>query len=1256
MRYAGGSGAPSIRKAAKQAQRREKVKAYVEQLREQQNGGGGGGGVLGTIMNPVAKTLEVLDAPRRGLLGTALYGGGWIDKEILGREKEGELAMQQGREAFAGKFRGEDYLRERWGVDTPNVPLLGDVGGFAFDVATDPLTYAAGAGILRGGAAKVSERLMGEGVERTTARILAERGLQEGAEKAAASGSEAALAAALRKQAREQAIKEVQPIAAKVAREGTSSLTKEELLRYLGTSGGARLIVPGTGRWGRKITHAAEEKTIPIIPKAVTDVVNRPAAHVRTTLRESGWGKSVARRLGGEEKMTALKELMRSGDTELFDVGRKGIHALQTEQSRAAATFRGLMDDYAKNVRPKIKTQLDDVIDAVERGDFSNKGAAALRDFFARVRKQAEEAGINLPDDPLYAPLIMTRDGRKARAEALGKGARGGYNPTAKSRLRALFGSDQARTEFEAYAKEKFGLSADFFERHPDKIIPTYLQALERRYADELVKNRLLDEGALTQAITKITDIDPAKLARQKKLREMLGVAGDRVQAASTKVDDIAAQQAETNASIAQRALSPVGGPPVASNPPDDLAALLQDSQVARDTLSGVTHAPFERMGVRQLRRYAKDQGITGADRMPRQELVDQLAARAAAGSLRPASVTEIDELMANIDKADADEILGVFPSLSSPSRRRELISSGLDDPEVVAARQVEDLVGTRNVSYMVRPAVDVDALETEVQTALKAVEDSDNALRAAVNKPDKLIDREVVRQNRERLRYLNAAQKQANAELRKVAVLEARRAQAEARFLREQSRMLRVEDQLSKLKLERTRTQINEQLFDGAHKLIDGWSGRMGRTELVDALNAVAKVSTSEGWAKVLHHYDTLLNYIKAWQISSPGFHMRNTFGGVFNNFLADIDPGAYNRYWRARMGLFSDDLDREAFRAWREFSSPGQFGSHEVATGVTGARLRDRLNPLTVDFYKRTANPLSSRNAYVHANQSVGAQVEDMLRGSLFIDVYKKTGGNVDEALDAVYKYHFNYDDLSVFEQRGMRRVFPFYTWTRKNLPLQIEMMIARPGKYAWWNHYSASVAADGDREGTVPQYFGDMWALPTGLRTNAGDQMYLSPDLPFTRTLSETIPWEDGKPSANPLLSQMTPILKTPIERIQGHQYFKNLPLLDTKTDTPDTWEKIPGFSGILRELGVVDKKGQISQDDAYTIEQYMPALARLRRLWPSEKKYEDRKTSTWLSFLGIPLRANTDAEKRAERYRQYLEKTDPMTIRVPKQKSR
>jgi hypothetical protein len=53
--------------------------------------------------------------------------------------------------------------------------------------------------------------------------------------------------------------------------------------------------------------------------------------------------------------------------------------------------------------------------------------------------------------------------------------------------------------------------------------------------------------------------------------------------------------------------------------------------------------------------------------------------------------------------------------------------------------------------------------------------------------------------------------------------------------------------------------------------------------------------------------------------------------------------------------------------------------------------------------------------------------------------------------DAADVANKIHVDYNDLTDFERRLMRRVFPFYTWTARSLPVAVETLVKTPGKYA-------------------------------------------------------------------------------------------------------------------------------------------------------------------------------------------------------------
>jgi hypothetical protein len=386
-----------------------------------------------------------------------------------------------------------------------------------------------------------------------------------------------------------------------------------------------------------------------------------------------------------------------------------------------------------------------------------------------------------------------------------------------------------------------------------------------------------------------------------------------------------------------------------------------------------------------------------------------------------------------------------------------------------------------------------------------------------------------------------------------------------------------------------------------------------------------------------VLDVYDRALNWTKAWQTATPGFHTRNLFGGIFNNALAGINPKSYVE-WRSANKAYSKGGDTwRAYKAanpqraeWyvksRQLAGEGQFQSEVIELG------RSR-NPLT------TAGPIIRFN-----RDKAGANVEGFLRGSLAYDALKK-GGTPEEAIGLVDQFHFNYDDLTRFEKNVVKRVIPFYVWTRRNLPLQLEMMVKRPSVYSKYNAARRNLSLGVPIEGVVPGYYEENFASVTPF-SEGGSQVFWMPDLPFRDVQRVNSP-ED-------FLSQVTPLLKTPVELFAGKQFFKGLPITGKEVEVPSTWAPIlPAMAAV----GWAKKKGGnwvMADNDAYVVEQFLPMLGRGRRLAPSEKKYQERQITQWVNFVtGIGARTNTPSEQKSERFRRKLESGEltPETVYVP-----
>ena len=72
-------------------------------------------------------------------------------------------------------------------------------------------------------------------------------------------------------------------------------------------------------------------------------------------------------------------------------------------------------------------------------------------------------------------------------------------------------------------------------------------------------------------------------------------------------------------------------------------------------------------------------------------------------------------------------------------------------------------------------------------------------------------------------------------------------------------------------------------------------------------------------------------------------------------------------------------------------------------------------------------------------------------------------KTSGSVEDAAASVNKFLFNYGDLTPEQKSFMKLLFPWFTWTQKNILLQIEMMKEQPALYSKFRQILLEAAPD-------------------------------------------------------------------------------------------------------------------------------------------------------------------------------------------------
>lgn len=279
------------------------------------------------------------------------------------------------------------------------------------------------------------------------------------------------------------------------------------------------------------------------------------------------------------------------------------------------------------------------------------------------------------------------------------------------------------------------------------------------------------------------------------------------------------------------------------------------------------------------------------------------------------------------------------------------------------------------------------------------------------------------------------------------------------------------------------------------------------------------------------------------------PGFHVRNMLGDVFLNFEAGVQNP--HRYTQALRLLRNPDTK---LRIGHTTFTGKEIRSFYEDMGLSSSFYRDELySPNTVkktpiDVIRNASEARENYTRFVNfidALVSYGKKIPPGPNASL--NTNPKLKKAAEEAARRVRKYNFDYSDLTEFEKTVMKRMMPFYTFARKNLPLQIEMILTKPGRIntipktftAVERLLGTDVPQTEEVENTIPN-----WLLEqTNIRvTNDEEPIFANLGLPGTDILG---PFGAGNNPLAGISSSMTPALKVPIEYATGRSLFTGAP---------------------------------------------------------------------------------------------------------------
>lgn len=308
-------------------------------------------------------------------------------------------------------------------------------------------------------------------------------------------------------------------------------------------------------------------------------------------------------------------------------------------------------------------------------------------------------------------------------------------------------------------------------------------------------------------------------------------------------------------------------------------------------------------------------------------------------------------------------------------------------------------------------------------------------------------------------------------------------------------------------------------------------------KDDLARMLGFINPVSSGDVNA-IVKAMDDMNTMFKKFSTLTPGFHLRNYAGNYINAYLSGMPlPRVAEYQAKAAKVLNSSENIMEKIAKGATLTAEEsknldllqQFYTAGFSKAGTGVQ---ELGDVVKKYSKSPINKMAELG--VKANESV----DNLNRMGLLMyanehpKYLQKLGKS--NGIEAVRYALMDPTNISQFESKTMKRLIPFYTFTKQNLIYQATNIMQNTPRYNKLMKALRSTYNNLD-ENQYKQYQKENMQIPLPFKDDNGNQMFLKANLPVS---------DLGEWLSHPIqrtLSSTSPYIKTPIEMVTGKDLF-------------------------------------------------------------------------------------------------------------------